>query len=85
MLYDLMVFLMSNFFLFVVQEFDVVFVLLYQIFNSGKDFCLWNVQEVMGFMYFIGCFNYVDVFIKEVCLICSYYCFCIVVVIFVKS
>ncbi|XP_020628056.1 lethal(3)malignant brain tumor-like protein 2 [Orbicella faveolata] len=47
------------------QESDAASVLLYQSSNSGKDPRLWNVQEVTGFMYSIGCSNYADAFIKE--------------------
>lgn len=47
------------------QESDAASVLLYQTSNSGKDPRLWNVQEVTGFMYSIGCSNYADAFIKE--------------------
>ena len=54
------------------QESDAASVLLYQSSNSGKDPRLWNVQEVTGFMYSIGCSNYADAFVKEVCLSCSH-------------
>lgn len=54
------------------RESDAASVLLYQSSNSGKDPRLWNVQEVTGFMYSIGCSNYADAFIKEVCLACSH-------------
>ena len=67
------------------QESDAASVLLYQSSNSGKDPRLWNVQEVTGFMYSIGCSNYADAFIKEVCLTCSHYCLCIVAAIPAKS
>ena len=67
------------------QESDAASVLLYQSSNSGKDPRLWNVQEVTGFMYSIGCSNYADAFIKEVCLTCSHYCLCIVPAIPAKS
>ena len=46
---------------------DAASVLLYQSSNSGKDPRLWNVQEVTNFMYSIGCSNYADAFVKEVC------------------
>ena len=59
-----------------VQETDAASVLLYQSCNSGKDPRLWNVQEVTGFMYSIGCSNYADAFVKEVCFVCihSFHC-----------
>ena len=46
---------------------DAASVLLYQSSNSGKDPRLWNVLEVTNFMYSIGCSNYADAFVKEVC------------------
>ena len=49
------------------QESDAASVLLYQSCNSGKDPRLWNVQEVMSFLFSIGCSNYVDAFEKQVC------------------
>ena len=67
------------------RESDAASVLLYQTSNSGKDPRLWNVQEVTGFMYSIGCSNYADAFIKEVCLTCSHYCLCVVAAISAKS
>ena len=52
------------------QGSDAASVLLYQSSNSGKDPRLWNVQEVTNFMYSIGCSNYADAFVKEVCFGC---------------
>lgn len=52
------------------QGSDAASVLLYQSSNSGKDPRLWNVQEVTNFMYSIGCSNYADAFVKEVCFSC---------------
>ena len=49
------------------QGSDAASVLLYQSSNCGKDPRLWNVQEVTTFMYSIGCSNYADAFVKEVC------------------
>ena len=67
------------------QESDAASVLLYQSSNSGKDPRLWNVQEVTGFMYSIGCSNYADAFIKEVCFPCNHLCLCSVTAIVAKS
>lgn len=53
------------------QGSDAASVLLYHSSNSSKDPRLWNVQEVTNFMYSIGCSNYADAFIKEVCISCS--------------
>ena len=50
------------------QGSDAASVLLYQSSNSGKDPRLWNVQEVTNFMYSIGCSNYAEAFVKEVCI-----------------
>lgn len=49
------------------QGSEAASVLLYQSSNCGKDPRLWNVQEVTTFMYSIGCSNYADAFVKEVC------------------
>lgn len=50
------------------DESDAASVLLYQSCNNGKDPRTWNMQDVANFMLSIGCSNYAEAFIKEVCI-----------------